>query len=132
LKRITACLLAVHFLIGSVLLPKGDFALLADLPGMYQQYTSIDDPKDIGVADFVVDYLLNGEAIFGADNYKGRPIPYASVQFQHEANPLNFILQSILLPAIKPQITFSKHYIQNDPLIDLGFSHEFFRPPVTA
>ncbi|GAB2706263.1 hypothetical protein GCM10027037_35610 [Mucilaginibacter koreensis] len=132
MKRIITGLLAIHFLLGNILLPKGDFALLADIPGMYQQYMNIDDPQDIGIADFVVDYLLNGEAIFGADTYKGCPIPYASVQFQHAANPLNFILQSATLSAIKPQFVLRRYHIQNDSLPDLGYSNEFFRPPVTA
>jgi len=103
-KKCLAAYLSVYFLLGAMLLPKGDFALLADIPGMYQHYKQIDDPKDIGIADFVIDYLLNAEGILGADYYKGRPIPYNTVQFQHGANFLTFVLPSYTLPHSVEQV----------------------------
>ncbi|MCJ8211907.1 hypothetical protein MUY27_19470 [Mucilaginibacter sp. RS28] len=131
-KRAIAVFLSTYFFLASTLLPKGDFALMADLHDMYQQYTRIDDPKEVGIIDFVVDYLLNGEALSGGDMYKGKPIPYQTVQFQHQANFANVILiqHGFIKPAVK--IFVKKHLVVNDRFAPEPFTRELLRPPVAC
>lgn len=131
LRSTIAIFLGLYFFLASTLLPKGDFALMQDLHGMYQQYASIDDPKEVGIIDFVFDYLLNGEA-FSNDSYKGHPIPYNTVQFQHSANFMNFVVLTV--PRIIPPVqTISYNYhIKNDCTAMCGFSARLLRPPVSC
>lgn len=130
LRSVLAILLSMHFFLGSTLLPKGDFALIADLPTMYHQYTIIDKPEDIGLVDFIVDYLLNGEAFNGHETYRGRPIPYNTVQFQHQANALSFVVVQWAMPMIKPQTVYKKYYHENERLFYHDYRQDIFRPPL--
>ena len=131
IKKGIAIVLSIYFMLSSTLLPKGDFALLTDLPAMYQRYTQIDDPKDIGVIDFMFDYLLNAEAILGADNYNSRPVPYNAVQFQHEANFLTCVIPHTY-PQFLTVITLNTtHYISDEKLTPTAFANEILRPPLS-
>jgi hypothetical protein len=125
-----AIVLSVYFLLGSTLLPKGDFSLMADLPNMYEQYKAIDDPQDISILDFVSDYLLNGEAIFKTDVYNGHNIPYNTVQFAHQAKTISCILLAFSLPAVSIQIIHNLYVLKNDNAYIYLCCNEVFRPPL--
>ncbi|MEO6149277.1 MAG: hypothetical protein ABIN95_02410 [Mucilaginibacter sp.] len=130
LKSVAILLFCSYFLLGKMLLPQGDFSLMADLPAMYQQYKAIEEPEDIGVLDFVVDYLLNGEAL-EQHSKNEKPIPFASVQFQHEANPLSFIVLYYNLQIPQVQFFTISHFIKNDVINTPAHYNKLFRPPLS-
>jgi hypothetical protein len=130
LRSAAILLFCCYFLLGKTLLPQGDFSLMADLPAMYKQYQAIEPPEEVGVFDFVVDYLLNGEELEAHDPHE-KPIPFESVQFQHEANPLTFIVSYYSFPVPKTHALITKHFIKNDALIPPAHYNELFRPPLS-
>lgn len=122
--------LANLLLAGSFLLPLGDFSLLRDMPRMYDNYTRITTPDELGVIDFIGDYLLNGKELFGNNKHDKCPAHDNDVQFQHEANPLIIALFSrgkLIFPPIKK--SNGKHYLFNHNFLALSYSCPIFKPP---
>jgi hypothetical protein len=130
LKKCICGLLASLFLTSSVLLPLGDFFLMNDLPGMYNRYTRITSPDEVGIVDFVGDYLLHGKDLFGHNGNDKTPLKGSDIQFQHQANPLNVVFSlpySINL--------FTVRYVAEHPdfkqqFRTSGYNNELFRPPL--
>jgi hypothetical protein len=122
--------MACLFFGGSVLLPMSDFSLMRDIPAMYHSYTKITTAEELGVIDFIGDYLLHGKEMFG-HNKDDKPQSAANnVQFQHHANPLNVLLSpgySNLLPFPVSRKTKSA---RNKSMPVSDYSHELFRPPL--
>jgi hypothetical protein len=90
-KRIICGCLACLFLTGSIMLPMGDFSLTRDIPKMYENYTKITSQQEMGVIDFIGDYLLYGKQIFGHNEHDKVPAKGNEIQFQHQASPLNVV-----------------------------------------
>src|ERR1700712_4267773 len=117
LKRITCGLLACLFLTGSIMLPMGDFSLVRDIPKMYQNYTKITSQEEMGIVDFIGDYLFYGKQIFGHNEHDKIPAKGNEVQFQHQASPLNIVflhrtitLLVVPVAALRPPIHSSIFY----------------------
>lgn len=62
-KRIILFFLLHYFLLGILLLPRGNFAVLPDLPKMYSHCKDHED-KDMNCFDFIKDHLVNIDCIF--------------------------------------------------------------------
>jgi hypothetical protein len=84
-KKALAYFISVYFLLGSIILPLGDFSLIRDLPQMYRAYEKLADPNERSIADFIGDYLLGGKAIFGHNKNEIPENSQSNVQFQHPA-----------------------------------------------
>jgi hypothetical protein len=82
-KKVLAYFISFYFLLGSIILPLGDFSLIRDLPQMYHAYEKLADPNERGMADFIGDYLLGGKAIFGHNKNDIPESGQSNVQFQH-------------------------------------------------
>ncbi|GAC1300635.1 MAG: hypothetical protein NVSMB24_01650 [Mucilaginibacter sp.] len=130
-KRMTCGLLAYLFLTGSIMLPLGDFSLMRDIPKMYQNYTKITSEEEMGVIDFIGDYLLYGKQIFGHNEHDKIPAKGNDVQFQHQASPLNIVfLHRTITLFVEPvaRITQTAH----TPLFYTGdYRTRLFRPPLS-
>ena len=50
----------------------GDFSLMTDLPGMYRTYEKFITADEVGVIDFVGDYLLGGKSLLN-HNHADKP-----------------------------------------------------------
>ena len=68
-KKTITVLMARFILTGGVVLPLGDFSLTRDLPEMYRSYSKITTPEELGVLDFIGDYLLHGKEMFGHNGH---------------------------------------------------------------
>jgi hypothetical protein len=115
---------------GSVILPLGDFSLLRDIPEMYNNYTKITSAEEMGVIDFIGDYLLHGKEIFGNNERDKIPANGNAVQFQHQASPLNVVFQHHVVNFLhSPEsiITYTTFY---ESRCTCGYSDELFRPPL--
>lgn len=128
--RYTSLVLALYFFLGSVLLPLGDFSLLRDIPKMYQVYTQIDEPEDIGVVDFVVDYLLNGEEFFEHYENEKRGFDPTPVQFQHQAESMSIVLfQTEFLPVKEAPVSIPENGLYHS-FSTSDYQDEILRPPM--
>jgi hypothetical protein len=130
LTRITACFLSLLFLMGSVFLPLGDFSLIRDLPKMYGSYEKLAAPEEVGVIDFIGDYLFAGKALLGHNKSDKPENSDISVQFQHSPSTVSFVYSKPELPYLYIK-DFKITYTQSITSIETtDFHPELFRPPL--
>jgi hypothetical protein len=128
-KKVISLFLAFLFLTGGTLLPLSDFSLMEDIPFMYHNYSQITTEEEFGVIDFIGDYLLHGKEIFG-HNSNDKQQNGNSVQFQHQANPLNvvFLYRSFTLVVIAK---CNKEYlVPKESFRNPDYQKKLFRPPL--
>lgn len=130
LKRITCYFLACLFLASSTLLPLGDFSLLRDIPQMYHNYTKITTADEMGITDFIGDYLLHGKDIFGHNGNDKQQAGSNTVQFQHQANALNIVLAGHTLTPISTIETAKVRVLPTQRFRTSDYHAELFRPPL--
>jgi len=129
-KSVTAIFFACFFFIGSITLPLGDFSLMTDLPGMYHTYEKLTTPDEVGVLDFVGDYLLGGKSLLNhnhADKPESRSL---SVQFQHQASNFSFFEQHFYIPRLSINHFKIDHVASAISVETTDFHAELFRPPL--
>lgn len=113
-----------------MILPLGDFSLIRDIPNMYRNYVKITSDEELGIVDFIGDYLLHGKEIFGHNENDKPQSDSNAVQFQHQANSLNILLSHSIVT------TFAISSFNEEPtLLMLVFQtsdyyNDFFRPPL--
>jgi hypothetical protein len=122
--------MACLFLGSSVLLPLGDFALLRDIPQMYQNYTKITSIEEVGVIDFIGDYLMHGKDIFGHNEHDKVPAKGCDVQFQHQASPLNVFFSLSHVKVLIAPVVILTHQSFIPYFITSDYRNELFRPPL--
>lgn len=118
-----------QMLIGSVILPLGDFSLMKELPRMYQAYEKVVTADDKGILDFIGDYLLDGKDLLG-HNRNDQPCKPGAMQFQHTASfAMLFQRETRLLrPLTVPLKSTYKDTHLPGPLTD--YHPSLFRPPL--
>ena len=129
-KRIICCFFAGLFLISSVVFPLGDISLMRDIPQMYQNYTKITSAEEMGIIDFVGDYLLYGKQIFGHNAHDKIPAKGNDVQFQHQASPLNVVLLHRPINLLIAPVTVTEPPVQPHIIYNGDFRNKLFRPPL--
>lgn len=122
-------IVAAYFLCGQLIFPLGDFSLMRDLGLMYHKYKTIENAKETGALDFVFDYLLHGETLFGQNANEAPPKAYGLVQFVHQANPVSFIVFIFLFSLLTVSNQKSDYLIFTDDYYSEGFLTPLFRPP---
>ena len=131
-KKALAYFFSFYFLLGSILLPLGDFSLIKDLPRMYHAYEKIADPNERGVADFIGDYLLGGKAIFGHNKNDIPENSQSNVQFQHAAGFCSIVsIQSQTITIIIADAVITQPDVFT-PVNTSEFHNELFRPPLNT
>jgi hypothetical protein len=131
-RKIIAYALTCYFLLGSTLLPLGDFSLITDLPQMYKAYQKLAPAQEQGIFDFVGDYLLNGKGILGHNKHDAPESPQSGVQYQHAANFCSIAAANFQLQQISVTDHVINHRQTNLPVNTSGFYLELFRPPLAA
>jgi hypothetical protein len=129
-KKMITLWMACFLLGGSILLPLGDFSLMQDIPGMYHNYTKITTPEELGIIDFIGDYLLHGKELFGHNKDDKPQSTDNNVQFQHQANPLSVILLPIHSCVLNLPEIQKIRAICNKPMMTTDYHQKLFRPPV--
>ncbi|PSL44319.1 hypothetical protein CLV51_106185 [Chitinophaga niastensis] len=112
------------------MLPLSDFSLMEDIPGMFRNYSYITTTEEFGVIDFIGDYLLHGKEMFDHNKHDKPQNNDNSVQFQHQANPLNvvFLYRSLTLTSI-PEYP-KKYPLSKESFHTSGYRDKLFRPPL--
>ncbi|MCO5946676.1 hypothetical protein [Mucilaginibacter flavidus] len=129
-RQITCGLLACLFLTGSMMLPLGDFSLLRDIPKMYQNYTRITSAEEMGVIDFIGDYLLHGKDLFGHNEHDKTPLKGSDVQFQHQASQLNIVFSHSPILLLNTHIVVRIHPVFVPNFYSSDYRNKLFRPPL--
>ncbi|WP_426671384.1 hypothetical protein ACPPVU_09115 [Mucilaginibacter sp. McL0603] len=129
-KKVITVLMACFILTGSVVLPLGDFSLTRDLPEMYRSYSKITTPEELGVLDFIGDYLLHGKEMFGHNNHDKSQNGSNTVQFQHQPVPFYVVLPPIHLSAITVHMDIVAHPPIGITAHTSEFKNKLFRPPL--
>lgn len=131
-KKALAYFISFYFLLGSIVLPLGDFSLIRDLPRMYHAYEKLADPNDRSITDFIGDYLLGGKAIFGHNKNDIPETGKSAVQFQHAAGFCSIVSihsQTITTIVVDAVIT---HPNVSTPINTSEFHNELLRPPLST
>lgn len=129
IRRVAAFFLLGQLLIGSTLLPLGDFSALRELPRMYQTYEKVVSPDEKGILDFVGDYLLGGKDMLG-HNQHDHPSKPGDFHFQHTTS------FSVLFQATPPVCYVSTVNILTSkfafhlPGVPSHYTSSLFRPPL--
>ena len=129
-RNITLCYLICVFLIGSSILPLGDFSLANDLPKMYQSYTKLANPEEVGIIDFVGDYLFAGKVLLGHNKKDKSENASTSIQFQHAPTGFNLVYGRVETICIFIKDFKITHNQLKNPIETTGFHPELFRPPL--
>lgn len=130
INKLVTYFLSFLFLTGSILLPLGDFSLMQDIPSMYQNYAHITTQEELGITDFIGDYLLHGKEIFGHNEHDKSENSGNRVQFQHQASPLNVVFFKSCFCVINLPGNWIKHLIYRKRSATYEFHDELFRPPL--
>ena len=130
-KKLITGFMACWLLASSFILPLGDFSLIRDLPEMYLNYTKITIPDELGIIDFIGDYLLHGKELLGHNAKDKSENNSNTVQFLHQANPITFLIsgQSVY-QCIQPVIPPAKHPA-NLLLHTSDYRDQLLRPPLS-
>ena len=126
-----ALYMACFFLGGSIFLPLGDFSLLRDIPAMYHNYSKIVAPEEFGVIDFIGDYLLHGKEFLGHNGHDKAQTPSNNVQFQHQANPLSVVFQTIPSNVLFVPVLKKNYKPCNKITIPAEYPETLYRPPLS-
>jgi hypothetical protein len=128
IKSTIALFLAFYLLVGSIVLPLGDFSLMGDLPGMYKSYCKV-TAEQPGIIDFIGDYVMGGKYIFGHNKQDAPLKTDGSTQFQHQATSFLLYTVSKYQLQLKPNILLSKPNIASVLLFTSDYQSESLRPP---
>lgn len=97
---------------------------------MYQNYAKITTPEEVGVIDFIGDYLMHGKDIFGHNVHDKTPAKGCDVQFQHQPSPLNIVFSHTpIMLMITPTID-QVHPVFVSRFYTSDHRNELFRPPL--
>ena len=129
IKSTIALFLAFYFLVGSTVLPLGDFSLISDLPGMYKSYCEVTAEKPDFI-DFVGDYVMGGKYIFGHNKHDAPAKSDGSTQFQHQATSFLYYTVSKYQVQVKPVIILVKPALPSLLLFTTDYQSESLRPPI--
>nr|MBC7611765.1 hypothetical protein [Pseudopedobacter sp.] len=129
IRKVGYIFITVYFLCGQLIFPLGDFSLMRDLSSMYQKYQLVENTKEASPSDFVFDYLLHGETLFGHNLNEAAPKDYGSVQFIHHPSPNNYILISFTIPPFQHLADFGSYHLPDEQQYTKVYTHSLFRPP---
>jgi len=123
--------MACWLLTGSIILPLGDFSLIRDIPAMYRNYTRITSPEELGILDFIGDYLLHGKDLLGHNAKDKSETNSNAVQFLHQANPISFVVAGLAVtPILNPEYLQSNHP-SNKVYQTSDYRDQLLRPPLS-
>jgi hypothetical protein len=130
LQKLFFIFMLTYFVLGTLLLPQGDFAALADLPRMYQHCKDTEDP-DMDIPDFIVEHLMQIDDDMGEaeDSDKGER-PHQPVQFNHLSAPVSITVRQVAIKIVLPTTDKrDKLIISNDVYLS-DYPASVFRPPI--
>jgi GTP-binding protein EngB required for normal cell division len=123
--------MAIHFLLGSMLLPNADFDVLGEVPQMYRHCKEMED-KDMNFFDFITDHLVNIDGIFDKHdkNDDQKPHKYPHYQHVYQLHIANYFASSRTEKFIYIKL-FEKMIFPESNLNSIELPSYIFRPPIS-
>ena len=84
MSKIISLFFSLYLLLGTLILPGGDFSVLPKLPSMYQQCGKTH--PDMNAFDFVTDHLMNIDGFFDSHASGDPQRPHEPFPFQKQAH----------------------------------------------
>jgi hypothetical protein len=107
----------------------GDFAVLADLPAMYQHCKSTED-KDMTPLDFMTDHLVNVDGLFDKHQNSDEQKPHVPFHKNHKGYTLIALTQSTYSIVSTPFLMTKKQLVIAWPECSIAiYITDVFRPP---
>jgi len=97
---------------------------------MYQSYTKLANPEEVGIVDFVGDYLFAGKSLLGHNKSDKSESSSTSVQFQHAPIGFNLVYSRTETVCILIKDFKIIHSQFKNPIEITGYHPELFRPPL--
>ena len=127
--RITGIFCLIYFLIGTLILPLGNFASLPNLPEMYRHCVATED-KDMDAADFITDHLVNIDCIFDKHEEGDEQKPHQASAFNNTLQQLFVNLPQVNWQIQKPLIVQSQNISFVASVYHSEYRSEVLRPPI--
>lgn len=133
MKKGFSILFLVYYLLGSMILPIGDFSTIGDIPDMYRHCKATED-KDLTAFDFLTDHLINIDGLFDEHNHHDEQKPHKPFhsQFQHNVFQIvqktrihEFKVEQIFIDDLKHSCFYTSNYSFNT-------ISSIFHPPATV
>ncbi len=133
MKKGFSILFLVYYLLGSMILPIGDFSTIGDIPDMFRHCKATED-KDLTAFDFVTDHLINIDGLFDGHNHLDEQKPHKPFhsQFQHHIFQIvqknkthEFIVEHDFINNLKHSCFYSSNY-------SFQTISSIFHPPATV
>jgi hypothetical protein len=133
MKTIAALCLSAYFLAGTMLLPAGDFSTLPDLPKMYVDCKTIEDP-DMDLPDFITEHLLMVDigSLFENGVPEPNEKPHQPIQFHHQIVQISLVAQVENVECKPVQVVIPPASIQTDEIYIASYAASVFRPPISS
>ncbi len=128
LKTLTILLL-FYFVAGTMFLPEGDFSTLPDMPKMYADCKTKEDP-DMDIADFMTEHLFACDALFGQEAPEPNEKPHQPIQFHHQFAQIVITAKQFNMELL--QTVMAEHQLTAlvDDVYLSGYTVSVFRPPI--
>lgn len=123
MKRILSISFICFYLLGTFILPLGNFSILVDLPDMYR-YCKANEDKDLTPIDFITDHLICLDSLIDSHSNGDEQKPH---------QPLPKTVNSNQSPLFLSLFCIENGNTYNDIVVNYGFIEQkhpqsFFKP----
>ncbi len=128
MTRISAHILLAYYLIGTLLLPHGDFRSLADLTTLYQHCKATED-ADMTPLDFITDHLTCFDALVDNHPPADEQRPHTPLPQMHASTPVFAEVRPVTTPLFFVTTSVDIPFLAITDLYRFDHSSLVFRPP---
>jgi len=134
LKKFASIGLVTFYLLGTLVLPLGDFSVVKGLPAAFQHCKATEN-KDLNVFEFLAEHVCGiGQLIEETEHEfeldKDGDKPHAPIQFSFEQQQIICFYQQVKVLAIKPVSELLPVSVLNDKVYISDYISKIFRPPI--
>lgn len=126
--KVASGLILLYFSLGAMLLPMGNFALLPQLPQMYEHCKTHEHP-DMNAWEFVTDHLVNVDGVFDSHSDGDEQKPHAPVLNDNFFQQVNFYANTISVD-VTPTHFESVSWIRCEENYNGNYLAFVFHPPI--
>ena len=129
MTRIAAHIVLFYYLLGTLLLPHGDFRSLADLSALYEHCKTTEDP-DMTPLDFITDHLTCFDALVDSHPPRDEQRSHTPPARLHQNAPVVAEVRAIASPMLVIAPVLDIPFCATTDLYRFHHSSLVFRPPL--
>lgn len=135
MKKGLSIFLLIYYALGTLILPKGNFSILPDLPKMYAHCKSTEH-HDMNPFDFITDHLINIDGFFDAHDNGDEQKPHQPFPLQHHQIQVQYCLPALPEISLEMRVAMplQKRILPIHEEFSLSSAHlgRIFKPPIFA